>query len=54
MTEAPDYTARRLGVEKVYFPNWRYGHLNRPIAGATHDKVLPRAEHIRRSVVGDA
>jgi GSH-dependent disulfide-bond oxidoreductase len=26
-------------------PKWRYGALNRPIAGATHDKELPRGKH---------
>jgi GST-like protein len=24
---------------------WRYGNLNRPIAGATHEKELPRGKH---------
>jgi GSH-dependent disulfide-bond oxidoreductase len=26
-------------------PKWRYGNINRPIAGATHDKELARGKH---------
>ena len=26
-------------------PGWRYNNTNRPIAGATHEKKLPRGKH---------
>ena len=46
MTDTPDYTPPEVWVwEKADTPNWRYGHLNRPIAGATHEKALPRGKH---------
>jgi len=31
--------------EKDDSPKWRYGNTNRPIAGATHEKDLPRGKH---------
>src|SRR5215216_6574640 len=46
MTDTPEYTPREVWVwEKGDSPNWRYSHTNRPIAGATHEKELPRGEH---------
>ena len=46
MTDTPDYTPPEVWVwEKGDTPNWRYGHLNRPIAGATHEQALPRGKH---------
>src|SRR6185369_15412725 len=46
MTDTPDYTPPELWVwEKGDSPNWRYSNTNRPIAGATHDKALPRGKH---------
>ena len=42
MTDTPEYTPPDVWVwEKDNGPNWRYGNTNRPIAGATHEKVLP-------------
>src|SRR3954453_9731103 len=46
MTDAPEYTPPEAWVwEKGDSPNWRYSNTNRPIAGATHDKELPRGRH---------
>src|SRR5207253_8231928 len=46
MTEIPAYTPPDVWVwEKEGGPNWRYGATNRPIAGATHEKELPRGKH---------
>ena len=46
MTDTPEYTPPEVWVwEKGDSPNWRYSHTNRPIAGATHDKALPRGKH---------
>ncbi len=46
MTDTSQYTPPEVWVwEKADTPNWRYGHLNRPIAGATHEKALPRGKH---------
>src|SRR3954453_7968342 len=46
MTDTPDYTPPEVWVwEKGDSPNWRYSNTNRPIAGATHDKELPRGRH---------
>src|SRR5918998_1505374 len=45
MTDTP-YTPPEVWVwEKGDSPNWRYSHTNRPIAGATHEKELPRGKH---------
>jgi glutathione S-transferase len=46
MTDTSAYTPPEVWVwEKEDTPNWRYGHLNRPVAGATHEKELPRGKH---------
>src|SRR3954464_14256472 len=46
MTDTPEYTPPEVWVwEKDDNPNWRYGHTNRPVAGATHEKALPRGKH---------
>src|SRR5438876_9603509 len=46
MTDTPEYTPPEVWVwEKGDSPNWRYGHTNRPIAGATHEKELARGKH---------
>jgi GST-like protein len=46
MTDTPQYTPPDVWVwEKEGGPNWRYGATNRPIAGATHEKELPRGKH---------
>ena len=46
MSETQDYTPPKVWTwDKENNPNWRYGSLNRPIAGATHDKELPRGKH---------
>src|ERR1700704_5212803 len=46
MTDTPEYTPPEVWVwEKNDSPNWRYGNINRPIAGATHEKELPRGKH---------
>src|SRR5579871_6569574 len=46
MTDTPEYTPPDVWVwEKGDSPNWRYGHTNRPVAGATHEKALPRGKH---------
>ena len=46
MTDTPQYTPPHVWVwEKGGAANWRYSHTNRPIAGATHDKALPRGKH---------
>ncbi len=56
MTETSDYTPPDVWVwEKDNSPNWRYGHLNRPIAGATHDRdVAARHTSVAALFVGDA
>lgn len=46
MNSISDYTPPDVWEWEVKEdPSWRYGKLNRPIAGATHDKELPRGEH---------
>ena len=46
MTDTPEYTPPEVWVwEKEDSPKWRYGNINRPIAGATHEKALPRGKH---------
>src|ERR1700761_8722498 len=46
MTDTSEYTPPEVWVwEKGDSPNWRYGHTNRPVAGATHEKALPRGKH---------
>src|SRR6478609_4110413 len=46
MNDTPQYTPPEVWVwEKDDSPNWRYGHTNRPVAGATHEKELPRGKH---------
>jgi GST-like protein len=46
MTDNTAYTPPDVWVwEKGDSPNWRYANTNRPIAGATHEKELPRGKH---------
>ncbi len=46
MSDSNAYTPPEVWVwEKGDSPNWRYSSTNRPIAGATHDKELPRGKH---------
>src|SRR3954469_2833501 len=46
MTDTSEYTPPEVWVwEKGDSPNWRYANTNRPIAGATHEKELPRGKH---------
>src|SRR5690242_14079829 len=46
MTDTTQYTPPDVWVwEKGDSPNWRYSAMNRPIAGATHEKELPRGKH---------
>ena len=46
MTDTSQYTPPDVWVwEKNDSPDWRYAATNRPIAGATHDKELPRGKH---------
>ena len=46
MTDTPEYTPPEVWVwEKDDSPKWRYGNINRPIAGATHDKESARGKH---------
>jgi GSH-dependent disulfide-bond oxidoreductase len=46
MTDTSDYTPPEVWVwEKSDDPKWRYGSINRPIAGATHEQALPRGKH---------
>src|SRR6516162_3207568 len=46
MTDTPVYTPPEVWVwEKDDSPKWRYSNINRPIAGATHEKVLARGKH---------
>src|SRR6202167_3549956 len=46
MTDTPAYTPPEVWVwEKDDSPKWRYGTINRPVAGATHEKALPRGKH---------
>jgi GST-like protein len=46
MTDTPEYTPPEVWVwEKDDSPKWRYGNINRPIAGATHEKELARGKH---------
>src|SRR5271157_4708673 len=46
MTDTPEYTPPEVWVwEKDDTPKWRYGNINRPIAGATHEKELARGKH---------
>src|SRR5271156_6790694 len=46
MTDTPEYTPPEVWVwEKDDSPKWRYGNINRPVAGATHEKELARGKH---------
>ena len=46
MTDTPAYTPPEVWVwEKDDSPKWRYGNINRPVAGATHEKELARGKH---------
>ena len=46
MTDTSEYTPPDVWVwEKGDTPNWRYSATNRPVAGATHEKALPRGKH---------
>src|SRR5437868_12065126 len=46
MTDKPEYMPPEVWVwEKGDTPSWRYSKTNRPIAGATHEKELPRGKH---------
>jgi GSH-dependent disulfide-bond oxidoreductase len=46
MTDTSDYTPPEVWVwEKSDDPKWRYGSINRPIAGATHEQALPRGKY---------
>ena len=45
MTDTPGYARRKWVWEKHDSPKWRYGKVNRPIAGATHEKELARGKH---------
>ena len=46
MTDTPEYTPPEVWVwDKDDSPKWRYGNVNRPIAGATHEKELARGKH---------
>src|SRR6201993_5270471 len=46
MTDTPAYTPPEVWVwKKDDSPKWRYGNINRPIAGATHEKALARGKH---------
>ena len=46
MTDTPEYKPPEVWVwEKDDSPNWRYSNTNRPVAGATHEKELPRGKH---------
>ena len=46
MTDTTEYKPPEVWVwEKVDSPNWRYSAMNRPIAGATHERELPRGKH---------
>ena len=46
MTDTSEYTPPEVWVwKKDDTPSWRYGHVNRPIAGATHEKALLRGKH---------
>ena len=43
MTDTPEYAPPEVWVwEKDDSPKWRYGNINRPVAGATHEKDLAR------------
>src|SRR5438045_2955573 len=46
MTDTPEYMPPQVWVwEKDDSPKWRYSNTNRPVAGATHQKELPRGKH---------
>ena len=46
MTDTPAYAPPKVWIwEKDDSPKWRYGNINRPIAGATHEKALQRGKH---------
>jgi GST-like protein len=46
MTDTRDHTPPEVWVwEKYDTPNCRHSRTNRPIAGATHEKPLPRRKH---------
>ncbi|MBM3607935.1 MAG: glutathione-dependent disulfide-bond oxidoreductase [Alphaproteobacteria bacterium] len=46
MNDASDYTPPKVWVwEQDSNPNWRYGAINQPTAGARHEKELPRGKH---------
>src|SRR6202167_4610281 len=45
MTDTPAYTPPEVWVwEKDDSPKWRYGNINRPVAGGTHEKELARGK----------
>ena len=46
MTDTPQYTPPEVWAwEKDDSPKWRYSNINRPIAGATHEKELACGKH---------
>src|SRR5262245_712251 len=46
MTDTPEYTPPEVWVWATGdTPSWRYSNTNRTIAGATHEKELPRGKH---------
>ena len=46
MTDTPAYTPPEVWVwEKDDSPKWCYSNINRPVAGATHEKELARGKH---------
>ena len=46
MTDTSEYAPPDVWVwEKDNSPKWRYSNTNRPTAGATHEKELPRGKH---------
>jgi GSH-dependent disulfide-bond oxidoreductase len=48
MNDTAQYTPPEVWVwEKGESPstNWRYGHINQPVAGARYEKELPRGKH---------
>jgi hypothetical protein len=55
VTDTSEYKPPEVWVwEKDDSPNWRYSNTNRPVAGATHEKELPRGKHplhLRQSIV---
>src|SRR6266496_5126956 len=46
MTDTPDYTPPKVWVwDKPNSTLGRFANINRPVAGATHDKELPVGRH---------